>query len=191
MRTKTKGRPMPDSYFDLVRRFPLTHIRDDAHLDAAQEVIDRLLQEDLDFGAQEYLDVLTDMVEAYEDQRVPIRDASEADVLRELMGANRLNQPMLAKAVGISQSTISAVLNGARSLTKAQVIKLAKHFAIAPAAFLPVMAPTRSPKIADRAAEPDGFEVPGPSNEAARSTRMRKHSTPDHDRGLQRKRKET
>jgi HTH-type transcriptional regulator/antitoxin HigA len=137
MGTKPKTQPMPDSYFKLVRRFPLVHIRDDAHLDAAHQLIDDLLQEDLDLGAQEYLDVLTDLVETYEDKHVPIRDASEADVLRELMNANRLSQPKLAKAVGIAQSTISAVLNGSRSLTKGQVIALAKHFGVAPGAFLP------------------------------------------------------
>ena len=125
------------TYFKLVKRFPLSHIRDDSHLEAAQEMIDQLLQEDLDEGSQVYLDVLTDMVEAYEDEHFPIGKASEADVLRELMGANRLTQQKLAKAVGISQSTISAVLTGARSLTKNQVIKLAKHFGIAPGAFLP------------------------------------------------------
>jgi HTH-type transcriptional regulator / antitoxin HigA len=138
-RTKVKAanRTLPDTYFERVRRFPLTHIRDDAHLDAAQGVIDGLLREELDLGAQEYLDALTDLVETYEEKHVPIRDASEADVLRELMSANRLSQPKLARAVGISQSTISAVLNGARSLTKEQVIALAKHFCVAPAAFLP------------------------------------------------------
>jgi HTH-type transcriptional regulator/antitoxin HigA len=128
---------LPNSYFDLVRQFPLTHIRDDSHLDAAQEVIDRLLRASLDRGAQAYLDVLTDLVEAYEEKRIPVRDASEAEVLRELMNANRLSQLKLAREVGIAQSTISAVLNGSRSLTKKQVITLAQHFRIAPAAFLP------------------------------------------------------
>ncbi|HWG45374.1 MAG TPA: helix-turn-helix domain-containing protein [Gemmataceae bacterium] len=128
---------MPDTYFDLVKRFPLTHLRDDHHLDAAQKILDRLLQEDLDEGAQEYLDVLTDLVEDYEEEHVPISDASEADVLRELMRSNGLSQPKLAKAAGIAQSTLSAVLNGTRSLTKNQVVKLAKFFHISPAAFLP------------------------------------------------------
>jgi HTH-type transcriptional regulator/antitoxin HigA len=131
------GRGLPESYFDLVKRFPLTHIRNDSHLARAQEVLDRLLQEDLDRGGEAYLEVLTDMVEDYERRHVKIRKASEAEVLRELMNANRLSQPALAKAVGISQSTISAVLNGTRSLTKEQVITLARHFGIAPAAFLP------------------------------------------------------
>src|SRR5581483_10082640 len=124
MAAKITNQTLPDSYFDLVKDFPLTHIKDDDHLDAAQEMIDWLLKEDLDKGSQEYLDALTDLVETYEEEHVEVPDASEADVLRELMRANDLSQTRLAKAVGISQSTISAVLNSTRSLTKEQVIKL-------------------------------------------------------------------
>ncbi len=77
-------------------------------------------------------------------------DVSEADVLRELMRSNRLSQMELAKAAGIAQSTISAVLTGARSLTKGQILKLAKLFGIAPAAFLPRDAGRRPRQAATR-----------------------------------------
>jgi HTH-type transcriptional regulator / antitoxin HigA len=137
MAAKTAVRPMPDTYFRLVKRFPLAHIRDRDHLAAAQEMIDELLEADLDRGAQAYLDVLTDLVEAYEGRHESIPDASEADVLRELLRGHGLSQPQLAKQVGIAQSTISAVLSGARSLTKEQVIALGKFFNVSPAAFLP------------------------------------------------------
>jgi HTH-type transcriptional regulator/antitoxin HigA len=137
MPVKTAPWGLPDTYFDLVKQFPLTHLHDDAHLDAAQKMIDRLLQQDLDEGAQQYLDVLTDLVEDYEEQHIPMSDASEADVLRELMRSSGLSQPKLAKAVGIAQSTLSAVLNGSRSLTKNQVVKLSRFFNVSPAAFLP------------------------------------------------------
>ncbi|HKI34663.1 MAG TPA: helix-turn-helix domain-containing protein [Gemmataceae bacterium] len=137
MAVKTTRRTLPDTYFALVRQFPLTHVRDDDHLAEAQEVIDRLLEEDLDEGAQEYLDALTDLVETYEDEHEPIPDASEADVLRELMRSNGLSQGWLAKEVGMAQSTISAVLNGKRSLTKEQVVRLAEFFHVSAAAFLP------------------------------------------------------
>lgn len=121
-----------------MREFPLVSIRDDRHLAEAAATIDRLLRLDLGSGGREYLDALTDLVEVYEDEHVPIPDASEADVQRELMSAGGLNnQPALARAVGISQSTISAVLNGGRSLTKGQVTKLARHFGVSPAVFLP------------------------------------------------------
>ncbi len=138
MANKTRTRTLPDTYFALVKQFPLTHIQNDDHLDAAITIIDRLLRQDLDKGAEEYLDALTDLVETYEDRHVVIPVASEADVLRMLMESNRLSQSKLARAVGISQSTISAVLRGSRSLTKEHVIKLAQFFHVSPAAFLPV-----------------------------------------------------
>ncbi len=137
MANKTRTKTLPDTYFALVKQFPLTHIRDDDHLDAAITIIDRLLQENRDAGAEEYLDALTDLVETYEDKHVLIPNASEADVLRILMESNRLSQSRLAKEVGISQSTISAVLKGSRSLTKEHVVKLAQFFHVSPAAFLP------------------------------------------------------
>src|SRR5712671_6277018 len=102
MAVKTAIRTLPGTYFALVKQFPLTHIKGDNHLRAAQEVIDRLLQKVLDKGSEEYLDALTDLVETYEDEHVLIPDASEADVLRELMGTNRLSQQALAKEVGIA-----------------------------------------------------------------------------------------
>jgi HTH-type transcriptional regulator/antitoxin HigA len=132
-----EGMKVQNSYFTLVKTFPLMHISDRAHLGTAQKVIDGLLEKDLDSGEQAYLDALTDLVEVYEDEHEPILDASEADVLRELMRSHGLSQHRLAKQVGISQSTISAVLNRSRSLTKEQVISLAGFFRVSPTAFLP------------------------------------------------------
>ena len=137
MAVKAATSRVPDTYWKLVKRFPLIHIRDETHLDEALAVLDRLLRQDRDVGAQAYLDVLTDLVAAYEDEHVVTADVSEADVLRELMRSNGLSQMELAKAVGIAQSTISAVLTGARSLTKGQILKLARYFGLSPAAFLP------------------------------------------------------
>ena len=137
MAVKTAVKKVPDTYFELVQQFPLTRIRDDGHLAEAHAMIDRLLQQDLDAGEEQYLDVLTDLVEAFEDENYPMPDASEADVLSELMRSNGFNQLRLAKLTGIAQSTISAVLNGARSLTKEQVSTLAKVFGVSPAVFFP------------------------------------------------------
>src|SRR5690349_20432101 len=127
----------PDTYDRLVKKFRLTRIRDEEHLEEAQEVIDRLLGQELDRGAREYLDALTALVEGYEGEHHPIPDASEADVLRLLMPSGGLSQARLAGKGGIAQSTLSAVLNGVRSLTKEQVVALAAFFHVAPGAFLP------------------------------------------------------
>ena len=137
MATRTKERPASDAYFELVEEFPLVHIRDREHLADAQAMIDRLLCEERDAGAEDYLDVLTDLVERFEEQHVAIPDASEADILRELMRSNALSQQGLSRAVGIAQSTLSAVLAGTRTLTKGQVVTLARHFGVAASAFMP------------------------------------------------------
>lgn len=137
MPVKPPVRPLSDTYFTLVQAFPLIHIENEDHLTEAQEVLDRLLQENLDEGAQQYLEVLTDLIEAYEKEHVPIPDASEAEVLRELMRGRSLSQGKLSRAVGISQSTLSAVLNGKRSLTRDQVVKLAQFFGVSGDVFLP------------------------------------------------------
>ena len=148
VKTAAPARTLPVTYYQWVKRFPLIHIRDDAHREEATGVIDRLLREDLDEGGQEYLDALTDLVETYETGHVTIPDAPEANVLRALIQASGLTQPNLAKSVGIAQSTISAVLNGSRSLTRKQVVALARYFQVAPAAFLPVgSSPTACPPV--------------------------------------------
>lgn len=137
MPTKTAAKKLPDTYFKLVKQLPLTRLQNAAHAESAQAMIDRLLQQDLDAGARAYLEVLTDLVEAYEEEHEQVPDASEADVLRELLRASGMSQPALSRKVGIAQSTISAVLNGDRALTKDQVVALARHFHVSPAAFLP------------------------------------------------------
>src|SRR5262245_56470871 len=100
MAVKAAALRVPDTYLKLVKRFPLIHLRDDVHLDEALAILNGLLRQDRDEGAQAYLDVLTDLVAAYEDEHVPMPDVSEADVLRELMRSNGLSQMELAKAVG-------------------------------------------------------------------------------------------
>jgi len=126
-----------DSYFDLVRRFPLMGIRDDDHLDQAVEVIHNLLRQDRDDGEEAYLEALSILVESYEKEHDPTPDASPAEVLRELMRSNGLSQTKLSRAVHIAQSTISAILGGERSMTTSQITALAAYFKVKPAAFLP------------------------------------------------------
>lgn len=132
------SRNLPDSYFELVREFPLTRIQDEKHLAQAQEFLDGLLGQDLDEGGSAYLDALSDFVEKYEAEHEPSCDAAPEDVLRELICASGLSQQQLAQDVGIAQSTISAVINGGRKLTARHITKLARHFNVSPAVFLPL-----------------------------------------------------
>lgn len=119
MATKTKfalkGKDR-DAYLELVQAFPLASIKSDEHLDAAQEVMDQLLaKSQLDDGEEMYLDALSDLMTAYEDEHHPIAPPSDADMLRHLMEAKDITQAQLSRATGIAKSTICEVLAGKRS----------------------------------------------------------------------------
>jgi HTH-type transcriptional regulator / antitoxin HigA len=125
-----------DSYFEMVKRFPLVSIRDDHHLAEAQKVIDELFaREPLDEGEEEYLDALGSLVGVYEAQRLCFSPADDAAVLGQLMKARRISQKRLYEATGIAKSTICDVLNGHRRLTRSQIDLIAAYFGIDPGAF--------------------------------------------------------
>jgi HTH-type transcriptional regulator/antitoxin HigA len=129
----------PDTYLELVRRCPLRPIRSDADLDRAQEMLDALLKRDhLGAAEEDYLDVLSDLVERYEDRVHPIEtgDLSEGEMLAHLIEARGVTQAAVARGAGIAESTLSEVLRGKRHLTRAQIGKLAGYFHVGPGLFL-------------------------------------------------------
>src|SRR6266571_889027 len=108
-----------DRYLDLIRQFPLRPLRTDADLDAAVKAIDALLDRpELTAPEQDYLDVLSDLVEAYETEAVPMRPVGDAELLRFLIEQNGVTQAAVASGTGIAESTISAVLAGKRKLNR-------------------------------------------------------------------------
>lgn len=128
-----------DRYLDLIRQFPLRPLRSDADLDAAVEVIDGLIDlPKLTTAEQDYLDVLSDLVEAYEAEAVPIRWATvgDAELLAFLIEQNGITQAAAASGAAIAESTISEVLAGKRKLNRTQIAKLARFFHVEPGAFL-------------------------------------------------------
>ena len=120
-----------DRYLELVLAFPLASIKSEEHLEAAQEVMDRLLaQGELEDGEEMYLDALSDLVAAYEDQHYPIAPASDADMLRHLMEAKVITQAQLSRETGIAKSTISEVLAGKKAFSRQMIRKLADYFKV-------------------------------------------------------------
>lgn len=120
-----------DAYLKLILAFPLTSIQSDEHLQAAQEVMDRLLaQGDLDDGAMLYLDALSDLVATYEDEHHPIAPASDADMLRYLLEAKGVSQAQLHRELGLAKSTISEVLAGKKPFSRQMIRKLSGFFKV-------------------------------------------------------------
>jgi HTH-type transcriptional regulator/antitoxin HigA len=138
-KTKTHALQFADRYLDLVRAFPLRPIRGEDELDAAIAVVNSLV--DLDKRTpdeDDYLDVLSDLVEKYEAKHHPIPSASGVDMLRYLIEIRETTQAALADASGIATSTISSILSGKRAMSRRHIEALARHFKVSPALFIDV-----------------------------------------------------
>ena len=109
LQTKRRRAAPPDSYFSLIHRFPLRAIRNDLELDEAIALVNELLDRSkLDEGETDYLDVLGDLVEAYEESAHPIEPASDAAMLESLLTDRGQTQLQVAAATGIANTTSSS-----------------------------------------------------------------------------------
>jgi HTH-type transcriptional regulator/antitoxin HigA len=114
-----------------VQKFPLTAIRSESELRAAQKVIDDILRIGrLKKGTIQYVDALSDLVMAYENTHHAIPAPSDAALLRHLMDARGISQTDLHLATGVAVSTISEILSGRRKFSKEIIGKLSKYFGV-------------------------------------------------------------
>jgi len=75
----------------------------------------------------ELAELLTVLIDQYEERRYPIRKASPRQTLKHLMEARNLTQKDLWKLFG-SKGITSEVFHGKRSISKAHARKLAEFF---------------------------------------------------------------
>lgn len=138
MARKTAALTIDNRYFDLVRRFPLKSLQSEQELDEATLIINELIdRDDRSSGEDAYLDVLSDLVEKYENEHHPIPEATPAMMLEFFMEDRKLNQRALALGSGIAVSSVSEILTGRRQMTLDQMQKLGKFFEVSPALFMP------------------------------------------------------
>jgi HTH-type transcriptional regulator/antitoxin HigA len=111
--------------------FPLASIKSREQFQEAQKVMDRpLARGELDGGQELYLDALSDLVAAYEDEHYVIEPASDADMLRHLMDAKGITQAQLSREAKIPKSTISEILTRKKPFSRQSIRKLADYFRV-------------------------------------------------------------
>jgi HTH-type transcriptional regulator / antitoxin HigA len=125
----TLSRHAKDDYLAQVQAFPLTSIKDEKHLQKAQEVLDAILAKPrLSKGELEYVDALSDLVLMYENVHHQIPAPSDAELLRHLLEARGITPSELHRQTGVANSTISAILAGKRGFAKDTINKLSAYF---------------------------------------------------------------
>jgi HTH-type transcriptional regulator/antitoxin HigA len=90
---------------------------------------------DLTPAEKELADLLTLLIEDFEEQSYALEAASPLEVLHELMRANNLKQKDLLDVFG-TPSIVSEVLKGKRRFTTDHIRKLSQRFHVSPEFFL-------------------------------------------------------
>jgi HTH-type transcriptional regulator/antitoxin HigA len=89
---------------------------------------------------EEAIELITLLVERYEQEHYPIPAAEPAEVLRFLLEQNGLSQRDIAAELG-SESTVSLVLSGKRQLNRDHIARLSQRFNVSPAVFFGASSP--------------------------------------------------
>lgn len=136
MKTRAKKKAVKDRYLELVQYVPLRPIRTEAELDEAINMVDYLIdRKQMNADEKDYLAVLADLIEKYEDVHYPMEKPVEKDMLRFLLEAKGVTQAQVAKDCRIAESTISEVLKGVRKLNRNHIAKLSAYFHVEPGVF--------------------------------------------------------
>jgi HTH-type transcriptional regulator / antitoxin HigA len=80
------------------------------------------------------LELLTLLIEDFEEKNYSVPHANPIDIVRHLMEANDLRQVDLVDVFG-AESIVSEVLNGKRDLAKSHIEKLSVRFNVSPEVF--------------------------------------------------------
>ena len=99
-----------------------------------RELVDRD-EEGLSTEEERLVELLSDLIQQYDEEHYPVKDLTPHEMLRSLMDDNGLHQQDIWQLFG-SQDIASEVLKGTRAISRAQAKKLGDFFKIDPGVFL-------------------------------------------------------
>jgi HTH-type transcriptional regulator/antitoxin HigA len=123
-------------YSALVGRIPPKVIRTEKENEAYTEVLYDLDQrgKTLTAAEKEFAELLTLLIEDFEEKRYRLPRAKPLGVLRFLMEQHSLKQKDLVDVFG-APSIVSEILSGKRELHKEQIKRLSERFEVSPEVF--------------------------------------------------------
>jgi len=130
---------MPKAYGGLIRAHRLRPIRTEGELDKATAIVNQLaVTEGLSRDQIDYLEVLTGLIEAYENKHhaMAVKGNDPLQVLRFLLAENGMSGSGLGRLLGGPRQLGSAILRGERQLSKAHIRKLSERFHVDASLFL-------------------------------------------------------
>lgn len=126
------------TYADLVVKILPTAIQSEEEYEIMLANIDELMsvsEDKLSPEEERLLETLAILVESYEDEHYPMPEVAPNEVLKFFMEDRELKQKDLLHIFG-STGITSEVVNGKRSISKAQAKKLAEYFKVSVELFI-------------------------------------------------------
>ena len=113
-------------------------ITNEAEYDRVASLMNKLAvipEDKITLEQERLLDLLTLLIETYDEEHYEIPDAAPHEVIQLLMREHGLRNKDLEPALG-SRGVTSEVISGKRKPSKAQIKKLAEFFGVTPAVFM-------------------------------------------------------
>ena len=98
-------------------------------------MLDRLDERPWNQDDKDYVDVLSNLIEAYEAEHYKFERVSDTAMLEFLIEAKGVTQAQAAKECRIAESTMSELLAGKRKMSRNHIAKFAAYFHVGPGVF--------------------------------------------------------
>ena len=126
----------PESYAQLLAKYQPKVIETEAENERAIELAQELEHKAHRSNEENaLLELLVTLIEKFEDENYPLPEGTPHSLLLHLMESNQIKQENLVGVIG-SRGVVSEVVNGKRSISKAQAKALAEFFSVDLALFI-------------------------------------------------------
>lgn len=112
-----------------------TVIKTRAQYDSYCRGLEELLGSDIDNAVQDEIDLLTLLIETYDEANNSFAELDPIALLRSFMAEHHLKAQQMVDLLGVSKGYISDILNYKKGLSKEVIRKLATHFKVRQEAF--------------------------------------------------------
>ncbi|BAZ68309.1 MAG: transcriptional regulator [Pelatocladus maniniholoensis HA4357-MV3] len=125
-----------NAYRNLLAEVTPTAIETEQEYERVLQVVEQLtFKKNRTIEEQILHKLLVILVEAYETQNYPMDESAPHEILQHIMGASGTRQADLVGIIG-SSGVVSEVVNGKRSISKAQAKALGDYFKVSPSLFI-------------------------------------------------------
>ena len=126
----------PETYEGLVRLYPPRKIHDQIELENASEVADWISIRARNDAQLDYLELLGDLMDEYENRPKPEKPAAPLELLNYLVEQNDISTRELGRILSVDHSVAARILKGERTITLEHAKSLGARFKVQPYLFL-------------------------------------------------------